>query len=180
VVAQEGAVTGNELRERLRERLPEYMVPSAIVILDALPLSPNGKVDRKALPAPEGADRFGRTSYVAPRTPLEEGLAEIWGELLQLEQVGIHDNFFDLGGHSIMATQVVSRLQETFQVEVPVRALFDTPTIEGLAEWMLRDPETRSRIESLAELLASLSRLSDEELEERLNRADATGDDGCP
>ena len=132
----------DELRRFLRERVPEYMVPSALVFLQALPLTPHGKVDRRALPAPEQARPFdgaqGRpeleNSYIAPRTEVENALAVIWAEVFKLDQVGIHDNFFDLGGHSLLATQVISRLREAFHVETPLRALFESPTVAGLAE----------------------------------------------
>ena len=104
--------TTNELRSFLKQKLPEYMVPSAFVFLDTLPLTPNGKVDRKALPAPDQNRPEAEESYVAPRTPVEELLAEIWAEVLKLDKVGVHDNFFELGGHSLLATQVISRVRK--------------------------------------------------------------------
>jgi FkbM family methyltransferase len=139
-----------DLRERLRERLPEHMVPAAYVYLEALPLTPNGKVDRKALPAPELASAEDR--YVAPRTPTEEALAGIWAEVLGLERVGVEESFFDLGGHSLLATRVVSRVRKRFGVELPLRALFDMPTVAGLAP----------QVESL--VLERLEGLSDDEV----------------
>ncbi|HEX2642744.1 MAG TPA: amino acid adenylation domain-containing protein, partial [Thermoanaerobaculia bacterium] len=126
-----GDIAAEELRRALRERLPDYMVPAAFVRLPALPLMTNGKVDRKALPAPER--QASQESYVAPRTPVEEVLAGIWSELLGLDQVGADDAFFDLGGHSLLATQVMSRLRRAFGVELPVRDLFEAPTVAGLA-----------------------------------------------
>ncbi|HEX2091396.1 MAG TPA: amino acid adenylation domain-containing protein, partial [Longimicrobiaceae bacterium] len=120
----------SDLRSYLGERLPDYMVPGAFVVLDRLPLTPTGKVDRRALPAPEGAVEG---AYVAPRTPAEELLAGIWGELLAVGRVGVHDGFFDLGGHSLLATRVVSRVREAFGIELPLRALFEAPTVAGLA-----------------------------------------------
>ncbi|HET7461692.1 MAG TPA: FkbM family methyltransferase, partial [Longimicrobium sp.] len=120
-----------DLRGLGRERLPEYMVPAAYVYLEALPLTPNGKVDRKALPAPELASAEDRS--VAPRTPAEEVLAGIWAEVLGREQVGVEESFFALGGHSLLGTRVVSRVRELFGVELPLRALFEGPTVAELA-----------------------------------------------
>ncbi|HEU4556864.1 MAG TPA: amino acid adenylation domain-containing protein, partial [Longimicrobium sp.] len=120
------------LRDRVRRSLPEYMLPAAFVFLDALPLTSNGKLDRKALPAPEPASAEDR--YVAPRTPVEEVLAGIWAEVLRLERVGVEESFFDLGGHSLLATRVVSRIREVLAVELPLRALFEGPTVAELAK----------------------------------------------
>jgi amino acid adenylation domain-containing protein len=127
-----GGTTIDDLRAQLKARLPEYMMPSAFVMLDALPLTPNGKVDRKALPAPEAGST--ERAYVAPRTPLEEILATIWCAVLRLARVGVDDNFFELGGHSLLATQVVSRVRTLVGVELPVRVLFDSPTVARLAK----------------------------------------------
>jgi amino acid adenylation domain-containing protein len=121
------------LRRALRESLPDYMVPAVFVLLDAMPLTPNGKIDRRALPVPDqGRPEHGETS-VPPRTLVEEVLAEIWGEVLRVEQIGIHDNFFDLGGHSLSATRVMSRVRDAFQVEVSLRSLFEKPTLGEFA-----------------------------------------------
>ncbi|HZI19964.1 MAG TPA: phosphopantetheine-binding protein, partial [Pyrinomonadaceae bacterium] len=129
------ALTGAEVRERLRRELPEYMVPWAVVGLDAMPLSPNGKVDRKALPAPEGDSQVREvTPYVEPRTDVERAVAEVWRELLGVEQVGVNDNFFDLGGHSLLAVQSLSRLRDRMRVEVPVKLFFEVPTVDGVAK----------------------------------------------
>ncbi|MCG6137854.1 MAG: amino acid adenylation domain-containing protein [Nostoc sp. LLA-1] len=121
------------LRQFLKEKLPEYMVPSAYVVLESLPLTPNGKVDRRALPTPNTIS-FNNQDYVAPRSPDEELLAEIWAKVLGKEQVGIQDNFFELGGHSLLATQLTSRIRDTFQIDVTVRNLFAAPTVEQLAK----------------------------------------------
>ncbi|HSK79450.1 MAG TPA: amino acid adenylation domain-containing protein, partial [Thermoanaerobaculia bacterium] len=126
-----GDATADELRRSLREELPDYMVPAAFVTLAALPLTPNGKVDRKALPAPELPGPEG--SYLAPRTPVEEILAGLWAEILGLERIGAHDRFFDLGGHSLLATRVLSRLQSAFDVEMPLRDLFEAPRLTDFA-----------------------------------------------
>ena len=124
--------TPAELRHYLAGRLPRYMIPSAFVVLDALPRTRHGKVDRGALPAPEGRPEVG--AYVAARTPVEEALCSIWREVLRLERVGVNDNFFELGGHSLIATAVIARLRDVFTVELPLRILFEAPTVRGLAE----------------------------------------------
>jgi amino acid adenylation domain-containing protein len=131
VVAADGAeVTEAGLRAQLAARLPEYLVPGAVVVLESLPLNANGKVDRAALPAPQWGSG---AEYVAPRTATEEVLAGIWAEVLKLERVGVEASFFDLGGHSLLATQVVSRARLAFGTEVPLRDLFEAPTVAGLA-----------------------------------------------
>nr|QEO74622.1 Beta-ketoacyl synthase [uncultured bacterium] len=122
------------LRESLRETLPDYMIPSAFVLLDSLPVTPSGKVDRRCLPAPEESRAHSRAGVVAPRSREEEVLASIFSEVLRLERVSIDDNFFECGGHSLLATQFASRVRDSFGVELPVRSLFETPTVAALAE----------------------------------------------
>jgi amino acid adenylation domain-containing protein len=125
---------GPQLRRFLKERLPEYMVPALFMVLDELPLLPNGKIDRRALPAPEAARPDLSRSFVPPRTRIEQSLAATWSDLLGLPQVGIHDNFFDLGGHSLLTTQLISRVRELFHIELPLRQVFQQPTIAELAK----------------------------------------------
>jgi hypothetical protein len=122
-----------QLRNVLEEQLPDYMMPSSFVVLEEWPLTPGGKIDLHALPAPESARSQAEGALVAPRTPVEQTLALIWSELLGLTRVGIHDNFFESGGHSLLATQLISRVRERFQVEVALRQLFERPTIELFA-----------------------------------------------
>ena len=133
VLTQATSQKVEELRNFLKRKLPEHMIPSALVFLESLPVTPNGKVDRKALPVPDQGRPELKGAFVAPRTPLEKQLARIWGEVLKLEKVGIHDNFFDLGGHSLLATQVNSRIRAALGAEVPLQAMFETPTIAELA-----------------------------------------------
>ena len=141
VSAKDKTPTTTELRSFLKQKLPDYMIPSAFVMLSDLPLTLNGKVDRKALPIPDMTrPKEMEEGFVAPGTPTEEILAEIWAEILKLEKVGIHENFFELGGHSLLATQVVSRVRGVFQVELPLRFFFESPTVAGLSE---RIEETR-------------------------------------
>jgi amino acid adenylation domain-containing protein len=126
--------TINELRSFLKTKLPDYMVPGAFVFLATMPLTPNGKIDHRTLPAPDSSLRELENNFVAPSTPTEETLAAIWAEVLGLQKVGIHDNFFELGGHSLLATSVISRIQEAFKIELPLRHLFEAPTIASLSQ----------------------------------------------
>ena len=126
--------TISELYRFLRDKLPEYMVPSSFVMLKALPLMPNGKVDRRVLPAPDQARPELGGAFVAPSTPVEAKLASIWAQVLGIEKVGVTDNFFELGGHSLLATRLFSRLRQVFQIELPLHLLFEAPTVAGLAK----------------------------------------------
>lgn len=134
VVPQEQAIAVHSLRSFLQANLPDYMVPSAFVVLKTLPLTPNGKVDRRALPVPDATKLKPKEACVAPRTPIEEILSGIWTQILDLEQVGIYDNFFELGGHSLLTTRLLAQIREALLVDLPLRRLFDSPTIAGIAE----------------------------------------------
>ena len=134
VPSQERAPTISDLRSFLKTKLPNYMVPSVFMMLEALPLTPNGKVDRRALPVPDQGYPELDEPFVAPGTRVEEELAQIWRKVLGVERVGIHDNFFDLGGHSLLATQVISLVRQAFHLDLPLRSLFEAPTVAGLAE----------------------------------------------
>ena len=130
----------NELREFLSSRLPEVMIPSAFVFLDKLPLTPSGKINRKALPLPEiqhtnGINGNG-SNHSAPATDLEKSIAKIWQELLRVEKIGLHDNFFDLGGHSLLVVEAQSKLRESLGFDLPVVKLFQFPTISSLAKFL--------------------------------------------
>jgi acyl carrier protein len=135
VVARQAVPSIAELKAHLSRELPSYMVPSAFVFLDALPLTSSGKVDRKLLPAPERSGSR-QTAYVAPRTANEEILAGIWAEVLGLERVGIDENFFDLGGHSLLLLQGYSRLRASFGTDLPFVALMQYPTVRSLASYL--------------------------------------------
>jgi amino acid adenylation domain-containing protein len=175
----------SELRAFLAERLPEYMLPSAFVLLDALPLTPNGKVDRRALPPPDQDRPLDSPAYLAPRTADEARLAEIWATALGIARVGLHDNFFELGGHSLLALQVISKIRATFEVEVPLRRLFELPTLAELASEIASQqaPQRRSelrrtpliprRSRSIDQQLADLHDLSDDEARRLLDPASA-------
>ena len=163
----------SEVRDYLKRTVPEYMVPSSFVVLEALPLTATGKVNRNALPAPEQARPELDQAFVAPRTAVEEVLCGIFSEVLQIEPVGVRDSFFELGGHSLLATQITSRLREIFQVELPLRKLFGAPTVERLAATILNDPRERERVEQTAELLLKLARLSNDEVEDLISHKEA-------
>jgi acyl carrier protein len=171
--ARDVVVGASELRSYLRQRVPDYMIPAAFVMLGEMPLTINGKVDRRALPAPGEQPR--ESVYQPSRTPVEEVLAEIWAEVLKVERVGVEDNFFELGGHSLLATQVMSRVHKAFNVEVPLRSLFESPTVAHLASMIeQRKPgeqqEDKSKIQVIARgtknlehLLARLSQFTENE-----------------
>jgi acyl carrier protein len=136
VAGHEPTPTFSELRSFLKEKLPDYMIPTAFVFLDLLPLTPNGKVDRRALPAPEQSRLELENKFVAPRTSIEEAVAGIWCEVLGLEKVGMRDNFFDLGGHSLLMTRIHRKLQEIVGEDIPMITLFQFPTIGSLSNYL--------------------------------------------
>jgi aryl carrier-like protein len=134
VAGAESALAAGELRRHLAERLPEAMIPSAFVLLAALPLTGSGKIDRRALPAPEAGRPRLESAYAAPRTPREKTLAAVWQEVLGHERIGIHDNFFELGGSSLLLVEIESRLREALGREIPIAQMFRNPTIHALAQ----------------------------------------------
>jgi amino acid adenylation domain-containing protein len=155
------AVDIEMLRVFLRERLPEYMRPAAYVVLEQLPLTPAGKLDRKGLMVPQYG-RGASDSFVAPRDAFEEVIAEIWREVLRVERIGVHDNFFELGGHSLLATQVVARLSRLMQIELPLRRMFEAPTIAELVVDLVR-LDRGSAETTLERILREVEALADEE-----------------
>jgi amino acid adenylation domain-containing protein len=156
VLHQASELTASQLRNYLKEKLPEYMIPSVLTILEALPSTPNGKVDRQALPAPEGGHLSCESTFVPPRTSTEKLLAEIWSEVLGLERVGIYDNFLELGGHSLLAIQVISRVREALSLEVPLRSLFESLTIAEMSQAIEQFKQRETSVQPPA--ITSLSR----------------------
>jgi acyl-coenzyme A synthetase/AMP-(fatty) acid ligase/acyl carrier protein len=151
VAEQERTPKGSALRGYLRERLPEYMVPAAFVFLDALPVTANGKLQRAKLPPPDPRSSELVEGFIAPESATELALAAIWAKLLGLERVGIHDSFFDLGGHSLLAAQVRSRIRDTFHIDLPLRTIFEMPTIAELSGLVDQIPSILGRVDSSAE-----------------------------
>jgi amino acid adenylation domain-containing protein len=149
VVKSESQIDAGELRASLQRDLPQYMVPAVFVRLEALPLTPNGKTDATALPAPNADNTLRDEKFIAPRTPTEERLATMLSALLGLEQVSVNDNFFMLGGHSLLGTQLIAQLRGTFGVELPLRTLFDAPTIEQLS--LEIECQIMARVEAMSE-----------------------------
>jgi acyl-coenzyme A synthetase/AMP-(fatty) acid ligase/acyl carrier protein len=164
---QEVTVAG--LRSFLQEKLPAYMIPSQFLFLDAMPLTPNGKVDRKALPSPASVRSELEVAFISPRTPAEQVVAGIWAEILRMDHIGLNDNFFKLGGHSLRGAQVISRLRDAFQVKLPVRSLFERPTVEGLVSEIAQLRGGREIIEEIAEVIQKIEHLSEEEIKDILS-----------
>ena len=162
VPAAEVAPSSAELRSFLALRLPDYMVPGSFTPLAALPMTPNGKVDRRSLPEPRPA---ARAAYLAPRTALEAALADTWREVLGVETVGVDDDFFDLGGHSLSAVQAAARIRGALDVDVQLRHIFQFPTVAKLAEALAERPETRERVTAAAALMSRIAELSEVELD---------------
>jgi acyl carrier protein len=147
--------SSGELRDFLRRRLPDPMIPEVFIWLETLPLTPNGKLDRRALPDPL-QEETRPVEFEAPDTPVEEGVAAIWCEILSLDRVGRHDNFFELGGHSLLAVRVTAALREKYGVEVPLPVLFEKPTVAEQAQAVADLGLAQVDAEELEQLLASL------------------------
>ncbi len=169
VVPHSGAAPSiSDLRDFLTQRLFDYMIPELFVMLERLPMLPTGKVDRRALPDPGNARPNLNSLYAAPATATEKQLTSIWSEVLSVNQVGIHDNFFDLGGHSLTASRVISRVIQTFQLELPVKALFDAPTIAGMAAIITQNQAKRASDAELTQMLREVEAMTEEEAEKLL------------
>jgi acyl carrier protein len=161
---QDSSLSVKELRSYLRNRLPEYMIPSTFARLSRLPLTPSGKINRNALPALTLENLLSEESFVAPRDIVEEQLARIWSELLGLERVGVYDNFFDLGGHSLLAVRLQSRVQEAFQIEIPLHSFFEAGTVAEAARALIASEAKPGRTEKIARLLKKIEAMSVEEI----------------
>jgi amino acid adenylation domain-containing protein len=155
--------TPKTLRAFLKGKLPDYMIPAQFVFLDVLPMMSTGKINRRALPTPGSREIKRRSPIIVPRTPLERTLAEIWAEVLSIKEVGVRDNFFDLGGHSLAATRVVSRVIKQFQIDIPLQSLFQSPTISDMAAVVAEHQGKRLSEKQLTTILDELESLSDEE-----------------
>jgi amino acid adenylation domain-containing protein len=164
----------NDLKDFLQAQLPDYMVPTAFVLLEAFPLTPNGKLDRHALPTPETAG-LNLKEYVAPQNAVEEVLASIWADLLKVERVGIRDNFFDLGGHSLLATQLISRVRQTFRAELSLRDLFEEPTIANLSRILIANEAKPGQTEKIALAIKKIKTMSAEDKEKLLAQKNKEG-----
>jgi acyl carrier protein len=181
VPAQQPGPTNHELRRIVQERLPGYMVPSAFVRLAALPLMPSGKMDRRALPPPDQALPALQEDIIAPRTPTEEKLAEIWRELWGIEYVDVNDDLFALGDHSLLATQMLSRVHDAFDVELPLQFFFDTPTIAGLAAALTQRQAGQVAHTEMQRILAEVEALSDDQAQQLLaDERASSAPGGCP
>ena len=167
------------LRRHLAETLPDYMIPSGFVSLQAIPLTLNGKVDRAALPPPDGR-RPEVAPFVPPRTAVEKALADVWKEVLKVDRVGVEDNFFELGGHSLLATVLLNRIARSFNVQIPLREIFEKPTLEGFALTIAEDLAGKERPEVIFEMLEEVRNLSDEEARLLLASEGRTDEDGPP
>jgi len=177
-VKPQSHASAGELRSHLKNKLPDYMVPGSFVVLESFPLTPTGKIDRKALAAMESPKREHEQGFAAPRTALEQVLAEIFSAVLGIDRIGLLANFFEMGGHSLMATQVASRVRESLGIDLPLRRIFEKPAIGALANAILNDAPDRMRVERVAELLMHLSQVSDEQAETLLAHTTGFNDKG--
>jgi acyl carrier protein len=155
------------LRRQLQEVLPEYMVPSVFVSLASLPLTPNGKLDRRALPLPDQEGIFLHDEFVEPRDAVEEFLADIWKEVLGLERISVYDNFFEIGGHSLLATQLLTYVRQSLNIDIPLRDLFEKPTLAEFAEHLQKLSDEVDD-EEAEQMLDELEQLSQEEAQKYL------------
>jgi len=155
-----------ELQGWLRQGLPEIMIPSSFVVLDSFPQTPNGKIDRKALPAPDLSQQASSESFVEPETLVEKTVSQIWRELLGVDRIGAHDNFFELGGHSLSAVQLGMRLKQTYMIDVPLRSLFEAPTVSAIAGLV---NSMQPKADRISEIMQQVQGMSSKEASEALS-----------
>ena len=169
VVAQPGQTADSlTLGNFLKNRLPEYMVPSLVMLLDEMPLTPSGKVNRRGLPEPDESARTVVQEFVEPRTAVETIVAKVWQDILGVAKVGVNDNFFDLGGHSLLATQVISRLKSSFKINLPLRTLFESPTVAELSLAIVALEAQPGQAEKIAGVLQKLGGMTPEQMKQLL------------
>ena len=149
ILYQDELLDGSKLRKYLKQKLPDFMIPSAYIFLESFPLTPNGKIDRRSLPIPAQTRPEIDSAYTSPRSPVEDALTGLWTEILDLEKIGVYDNFFELGGHSLLITQLVSRINQIFSITLSILNIFENPTIADLAIWI--EGQILSNIEMLSE-----------------------------
>ncbi|HKQ60128.1 MAG TPA: amino acid adenylation domain-containing protein, partial [Candidatus Polarisedimenticolaceae bacterium] len=176
IVGTAAAHVVDDLRAHLGARLPAYMMPAAFVRLETWPLTRNGKLDRATLPDPGRDDAVDPREFAPPQTPVDQVVAEIWRDVLTLDRVGLHDDFFDLGGHSLLATQVLHRLRDTFHAELPLRTIFEHPTVAGLARELIARERMPGLTAKVAELSRAVGAMSEDELLRRLAPSRTGGD----
>jgi hypothetical protein len=167
-VAGGDGVTVAELKRHVRERLPEYMVPESIMMLEEMPVNANGKIDRKRLPSIKDAGRQPEQEYVAPRTPVEELVASIFEEVLKVDRVSVHDDFFKIGGHSLLATQVTSRVRSIFKLEIRVGNIFEAATVETLAKLLIAKEPKPGQTEKIAAIINKLGHMTEADADAEL------------
>jgi len=169
VTTESGAdFTTREMREFLKGRLPDYMIPSLLIRLDSMPLTSSGKISRKGLPAIEQGLFESERGFAAPRNPVEQVMAGLFAEILGLDQVGVHDDFFEIGGHSILAARLVSQIKDIFQFELSLRTFFEERTAARLAAVLVADAAMGTTVQRIAELLINISNFTDNEVETML------------
>jgi acyl carrier protein len=175
VIPQGGdSLKSSNLRSFLKKKLPPYMVPSNFTFLEAFPLTPSGKVNRRQLPTPDKSRSGLGSDFVAPRSAVEEMLANMWAEVLEQKQIGVYDNFFELGGHSLLATQLVSRIRQTFQVSLPLQTIFTAPTVADLCQTLVSHEQQPGQTEKIARALKRLQTMTDAEVQAMLQKKETT------
>ncbi|MGE5400588.1 MAG: phosphopantetheine-binding protein, partial [Ignavibacteriales bacterium] len=160
-----------ELKNYLSQKLPGFLIPSSVIIMDSFPMTPAGKIDRQALPLPDINQPGLRESYIAPQTPVERSIAGIIEDVLRIKNIGLYDNFFELGGHSLLAIKVLSQINEFYKTDISLKKLFEGPNVAGLANAIVQS-QIDVDDEKLGEILSNIEQLSDEEVSKLLSDED--------